>query len=127
MTVPTLPALTTETFWAIINNEISDEVVSHLVWHGLGYRYDETSQTWDASEVAPEWRDTYPAPPDFIGNRPAIVKLTRSTPKPHKQLLKEELGFKGYKIDQLTPQRTRRATMTNWLMSYAKLQRGEIN
>ncbi|MGK7890961.1 MAG: DUF1823 family protein [Leptolyngbyaceae cyanobacterium] len=125
MIVPPLPELTTDTFWAIINNELSDEIVSHLVWQGLGYRYDETHQTWDATNVSPEWRDTYPEPPDFIGNRPAIVKLTRSTPKPHKQLLKEELGFKGYKIDELTPQRTRRATMTNWLMSYAKLQNGE--
>lgn len=60
--------------------------------------------------------------PDFIGSRPAIVKLTRSIPPAHKQLLKEQLGFAGYEIKELNPRRTRRATAVNWLLSYMATQ-----
>lgn len=118
-----LPPLTDETFWAIMNGEIPDETVNALVWHCLGYRQDETTGQWDNSGVAPEWLETYPnEPPDFIGSRPATIKLTRSIPKPNKQLLQGEFGFKGYKISELTPTKTRRATAVNWLLSYVKLQ-----
>jgi hypothetical protein len=48
------------------------------------------------------------------------VQLTRSIPKENKQLLKQEMGFKGYSVDQLIPRLTRRATMANWLLSYMK-------
>ena len=47
-----------------------------------------------------------------------VVKLTRSIPKENKQLLKEKLGFKGYKIGTFAPRDTRRATMANWLLNY---------
>jgi len=50
------------------------------------------------------------------------VQLTRSIPKENKQLLKEYLGFKGYSVDQLIPRLTRRATMTNWLLSEMQQQ-----
>lgn len=121
MTLSPLPQLCDETFWAIINDEISDDVANRLVWHYLGYRYDETTQVWDVSHVDPEWAQTYPVPPAFTESRPATVKLTRSIPKPNKQLLKEHLGFKGYSVDELIPRRTRRATMVNWLLSYVQL------
>ena len=121
MTISHLPELCDDTFWAILNDEISDDIVNRLVWHYLGYRYDETAQSWDGSQVDPEWLATYPDPPSFTESRPATVKLTRSIPKPNKQLLKEQLGFKGYSIEELVPRKTRRATMVNWLLSYAKI------
>ena len=113
----TLPPLTTETLWAILNNELSDDTVNRLVWHQLGYRYDETSSRWDAENVSEKWQEKYPKPPNFIESRPATVQLTRSIPKENKQLLKTLLGFKGYSVDQLVPRLTRRATMANWLLS----------
>lgn len=113
-----LPTLSTETLWAILNDELSDETVNHLVWNCLGYRYDSSQKLWDSQMVDPVWSQKYPAPPNFIESRPATVQLTRSIPKPNKQLLKEKLGFKGYTVDQLVPRLTRRATMANWLLSY---------
>ncbi|MGL5926752.1 DUF1823 family protein [Chroococcidiopsis sp.] len=119
-----IPPLNTETIWAILNEEIDDRAVNVLVWHYLGYRYDETNNVWDTTNVAPEWRDDYPTtPPDFIDSRPASVKLTRSIPSENKQLLKEQLGFKGYKIGEFGPRQTRRATVANWLLSYMQLQK----
>lgn len=113
-----LPALNTDTIWAILKEEIDDETVNKLVWYYLGYRYDSGADQWDSTEVSPEWREEYPEPPDFIESRPATVKLTRSIPHENKQLLKEQLGFKGYKIGEFVPRQTRRATAANWLLSY---------
>ncbi|MEM9924041.1 MAG: DUF1823 family protein [Cyanobacteria bacterium P01_D01_bin.50] len=116
-----LPPLNTKTIWAIINEEIDDTTVNQLVWHYLGYRYDESASKWDVSNVSEDWRSQYPEPPDFIANRPPTVKLTRSVPKENKQLIKEKLGFKGYKIGEFGPRQTRRATAANWLLSYMKI------
>jgi hypothetical protein len=113
-----LPQLNTETIWAILKEEIDDATVNQLVWHCLGYRYDSTIEKWDNQQVPADWRDEYPQPPDFIESRPATVKLTRSIPPENKQLLKEKLGFKGYKIGEFGPRQTRRATAANWLLSY---------
>lgn len=115
-----LPPLSRETLWAILKDELSDETVNRLVWHYLGYRYDSESDRWDNQMLDPLWAEKYPSPPNFIESRPATVQLTRSIPKPNKQLLKETLGFQGYTIDQLVPRLTRRATMANWLLSYMK-------
>lgn len=109
--------LTTETIWAILNEEIDDAAVNKLVWQCLGYRCDDDGN-WNSAGVAAEWREEYPQPPDFIESRPATVKLTRSISQENKQLLKEKLGFKGYKIGEFGPRQTRRATAANWLMSY---------
>lgn len=114
-----LPPLTTATLWDILNDQLEDAVVNQLLWHCLGYRYDSATQAWDASAVGSDWAD-YPQPPDFIGSRPATVKLTRSIPPENKQLLKEELNFPGYTVDQLNPRLTRRATAVNWLLSYRR-------
>ncbi|MGL5807357.1 MAG: DUF1823 family protein [Xenococcaceae cyanobacterium] len=113
-----LPPLNEDTLWAILKEEIDDATVNQLVWYCLGYRYDEFTQTWDNSNVAQDWQQKYPQPPDFIADRPPTVKLTRSIPPENKQLLKEKLGFKGYKIGEFGPRQTRRATAVNWLLSY---------
>lgn len=115
-----LPSLTPDTIWAILNEEIADDTVNKLVWNYLGYRYNSTANQWDITQVAPEWKEEYPEPPNFIESRPATVKLTRSIPQANKQLLKEQLGFKGYKIGEFGPRQTRRATVANWLLSYMK-------
>ncbi|EKQ69730.1 protein of unknown function DUF1823 [Leptolyngbyaceae cyanobacterium JSC-12] len=117
-----LPPLSTQTIWAIINDEIDDATVNRLVWQCLGYRYDAGTEQWDTSAVASEWRDVYPIPPDFIADRPPNVKLVRSIPSENKQLLKEKLGFAGYKINELVPRKTRRAQISNWLLSYMQMQ-----
>ena len=72
-----LPTLTTDTIWAILNEEIDDATVNQLVWHYLGYQYDEASGQWDNTNVEAAWREDYPEPPNFIDSRPATVKLTR--------------------------------------------------
>ncbi|WOD40905.1 DUF1823 family protein [Nodosilinea sp. E11] len=113
-----MPPITDETLWAILNDELDDDTVNRLVWQGLGYR--ETSDGWDNSAVEALWVEKFPQPPNFIESRPATVQLTRSIPKADKQLLKEELGFKGYTVDQLIPRLTRRATMVSWLLSYRR-------
>jgi hypothetical protein len=114
-----LPPLNTDTLWAILKETLDDATVNRLVWHTLGYR-NEAGQ-WNAEAVALDWREAYPEPPDFIESRPATVKLTRSIPAANKQLLKTQLGFEGYQISELVPRKTRRATMTNWLLSYMQL------
>ncbi len=106
--------------WDILEGRLPDAAVNQLVWERLGYRYDADRQTWDSQQVSPAWRERFPTPPDFIEQRPAIVHLTRSIPPEHKQLLKEELGFTGYAVAALTPARTRRATIVNWLLSYRR-------
>jgi Domain of unknown function (DUF1823) len=119
-----LPPLTTETIWAILNDSLEDAIANQLVWHYLGYHYDEVTNQWNSTDdratVSSDWRDTYPEPPNFIESRPATVKLTRSIPQENKQLLKEQLGFVGYTVDELIPRKTRRATLANWLLSYMK-------
>lgn len=111
-----LPSLTNDTFWAILNDTLDDATVNALLWQALGYRH--VGGHWDVSAVASEWREAYPEPPDFVGSRPATVKLTRSIPALYKQLLKEELGFGGYQVAELTPHKTRRATAVSWLLAY---------
>jgi hypothetical protein len=113
-----IPALDNDLMWSILNETITDLQVDRILWHYLGYRYIPTDNTWDVSRVDPDWVAVYPTPPDFIASRPAAVKLTRSIPAANKQLLKEKLGFKGYKIGEFGPRQTRRATAASWLLSY---------
>ncbi len=113
-----LPPLNKETLWAIIYESIPDPQVNQILWHYLGYRYNPVENSWEVSQVNPEWLSVYPTPPDFIASRPATVKLTRSIPPQHKQLLKEQLGFKGYKLGEFGPRQTRRATAVSWLLAY---------
>ncbi len=115
-----VPPLTDDTLWAILRDEIDDATANQLVWQTLGYQYDDRTQQWDSANAKASWQADYPTPPDFVESRPATVKLTRSIPPQNKQLLKEELGFEGYKVNELVPRKTRRATMVNWLLSYRK-------
>ena len=119
-----LPNLTEATLWAILNDELPDDTVNQLVWQTLGYQQQADGQ-WQSVSVDAAWLEKFPTPPNFIESRPATVQLTRAIPKPDKQLLKTHLGFKGYTVDQLIPRLTRRATMTNWLLSIMR-QRGLI-
>jgi hypothetical protein len=113
---PTLPPLSDETIWAILRKELPDMMVNQLIWQALGYEFHQG--IWRTDRVAADWLKDYPEPPDFIGGRPASVKLTRSIPSENKQLLKEYLGFPGYRIGEFGPPETRRATAANWLLSY---------
>jgi hypothetical protein len=115
-----LPELNQATLWHILRDEIDDATANALVWHYLGYRQADDG-SWHHDAVADEWREKYPEPPDFIENRPPTVQLTRSIPAENKQLLKEQLGFEGYKIGELVPRKTRRATMVSWLLSYMQI------
>jgi hypothetical protein len=113
-----IPILDNDLIWAILNETITDLQVDRILWHYLGYRYLPADNVWDVSQVDPDWVSVYPIPPNFIASRPAAVKLTRSIPAANKQLLKEKLGFKGYKIGEFGPRQTRRATAASWLLSY---------
>jgi hypothetical protein len=110
--------LTQDDIWGILKDTVDDETVNQWVWESLGYRFNPETQHWVATEVEASWAEAYPDPPNFIESRPATVKLTRSIPTEHKQLLKEQLGFTGYKVGELVPRKTRRATVANWLLSY---------
>jgi hypothetical protein len=110
--------LSIELLWGILKDEVTDERANGLVWDCLGYRWVEGA--WDNSAVAEPWRSAYPEPPNFIESRPATVMLTRSIAAEDKQLLKQSLGFEGYKINELVPRKTRRATMVNWLLGYMR-------
>ncbi len=102
---------------AVLADRLSDRFVCELIWPRLGYEIDG-SGTWSAGPATSEaWRGSFPTEPQFIAQRPASVALTRSIPKQHKQLLKEQLGFAGYRIGELYPRRTRRATAVNWLLA----------
>jgi hypothetical protein len=118
MTV-SLPPLTHETLWGILNESIDDDTTHHLVWHYLGYHQNAETQAWE--NLDEDWSTAYPDPPAFIESRPATIKLTRSIPAENKQLLKTQLGFAGYSVNELIPRKTRRATIVNWLLSYAAI------
>lgn len=103
---------------AVLADRTSDRFVCELIWPRLGYAPDG-SGTWSAGPAAAEsWRQSFPIEPQFIAARPPSVALTRSIAKEHKQLLKEQLGFAGYRIGELYPRRTRRATAVNWLLAH---------
>lgn len=118
---------------------MSDDAVNALVWKYLGYQYDEEAGTWDASTVFPKWAARFPQPPDLVGvtrtysrevDEPvlrAVQSLQRSVSKEHKDNLKSfliPLGWRGYKMDGLTPNKTRRAQVAQWLLYYREALHG---
>jgi hypothetical protein len=109
---------------AVLADRTSDRFVCELIWPRLGFEPDG-SGTWCAGPAtgAP-WRESFPVEPQFIAERQPSVAQTRSIPKQHKQLLKQQLGFGGYRIGELFPRRTRRATAVNWLLAHLA-DRGE--
>ena len=109
---------------AVLADRTSDRFVCELIWPRLGYEQNG-SGTWSAGPATSAgWRESFPIEPQFIAVRPASVALTRAIAKAHKQLLKQQLGFAGYRIGELYPRRTRRATAVNWLLAHLA-ERGE--
>ncbi|MCT0212037.1 DUF1823 family protein [Synechococcus sp. CS-1327] len=125
---PSVVPLSRDLLDRILADRISDRLVCELVWQRLGYRPAVPGLeggVWTAgSETPSDWAAAYPEAPELIGERPASVRLTRSIPAVHKQLLKEQLGFGGYRIDELRPRLTRRATAVSWLLAWLA-QRGD--
>ena len=104
----------------ILDDKVSDVFVCHLVWERLSYNYKPFENEWTASPLTLlYWSEKFFKAPQIISERSASVHLTRSIPKDHKQNLKEFLNFKGYKINEIYPRRTRRATAVNWLIYWA--------
>ena len=143
-----LDPIRNEVLLRIVQSEISDEEVNKLVWRCLGYEMrieldPETltaTETWRVSnKVFPNWAKRFPEPPDVIGvtrkyypeiDQPvkeACASLTRSVSSEYKNGLKEQLkplGWKGFKMEGLTPNMTRRAQAANWLVYYRSELRG---
>jgi Domain of unknown function (DUF1823) len=114
---------------AVLADRLSDRFVCELIWLRLGYGPAAdpftASGSWSAGPATPpDWAEAFPEAPELIATRPASVRLTRSIPAEHKQLLKQQLGFAGYRIGELYPRRTRRATAVSWLLAHLAL-RGE--
>ena len=108
----------------ILEDRCSDRFVCERIWERLGYQ--DSGDTWSAGPDTPtDWVEAFPESPQLIAERPASVRLTRSIPKQHKQLLKQQLAFQGYRIGELYPRRTRRATAVNWLLAWLA-QAGEL-
>ena len=104
----------------ILDDKVSDVFVCELVWERLFYTKQPSINEWKSSELTSSyWAEKFVNAPQIISDRSASVHLTRSIPKDHKQGLKNFLNFKGYKIDELYPRRTRRATAVNWLIYWA--------
>lgn len=129
--------LTDEALLRNVLLETTDEEINVLVWKCLGYRL--VGSQWDATEVFPKWAEKYPTPPDLLGvtrayskeidfpTLKAVQALQRSVPMEYKTLLKtnlKPLGWKGYTMDNLTPNMTRRAQVTQWLMYYREALMG---
>jgi len=119
----------------IVNLECSDIQCNQLCWKCLGYEYDPAMpQLFKLSnKVFPKWAAKYPVPPDVIGvtrtySDPAVdrivrdanMDLMRSVPRDFKGGVKslKSVGFQLYKLNELTPNKTRRAQLTTWLIFY---------
>jgi len=109
-----------ELLFLILEDKVSDVFVCELVWERLFYKRELSKNIWFSSALTPTyWSEKFLDAPQIISERIASVHLTRSIPKDHKQGLKNCLKFKGYKINELYPRRTRRATAVNWLIYWA--------
>ena len=104
----------------ILEDKVSDVFVCELVWERLFYKKELPTNGWFHSALNPTyWSAKFVEAPQIISQRIASVHLTRSIPMDHKQGLKNFLNFKGDKINELYPRRTRRATAVNWLIFWA--------
>jgi len=104
----------------VLEDKVSDVFVCELVWERLFYIKEITINDWVPTPLTSSyWSEKFEKAPQIISERLASVYLTRSIPKEYKQGLKNYLNFKGYKINELYPRRTRRATAVNWLIYWA--------
>lgn len=131
---PTIQELSNDQILLIVRDDIATDLeVNTLVWKCLGYRYDAVHERWEATHVFPKWKERFLDPPDLIGMRREYSKeidslslrsnqaLVKSIPMEHKQSLKTHLrplGWKGYQYSELTPNKTRRAQCSNWLIYF---------
>ena len=130
---PSTDELADENIVKIVNLEATDTECNYIAWKCLGYRYNIEKKIFEGSDkVFPKWLAKYPNPPDVIGikrdYRPEIDKdvrnasmdLMRSIPRDYKGGVKQlqSVGWKGYKLAELTPNKTRRAQLCNWLIYY---------
>ena len=130
---PSLDELADENIVKIVNLEATDTECNYIAWKCLGYRYNDDKGIFEGSDkVFPKWLAKYPNPPDVIGikrdYRPEIDKdvrnasmdLMRSIPRDYKGGVRQlqSVGWKGYKLAELTPNKTRRAQLCNWLIYY---------
>ncbi len=114
--------------FSVLDDKVSDIFVCELVWERLFYTKQTSLNKWKSSALTPlYWSEKFVEAPQIISERPASIHLTRSIPKEHKQGLKEFLNFGGYKINELYPRRTRRATAVNWLIFWAIESRFNID
>ena len=130
--------LTNENIGCLVWERCSDDEVNRLVWKCLGYRRAEGAPDdapWENDAVFPKWRARFPQPPDLVGvtrvyspdvDEPVLranQALHRSIPMAHKDGIRENLRaepvrFLGFKLEGLTPNKTRRAQCANWLLYY---------
>ena len=104
----------------VLEDKVSDVFVCELVWERLFYKRDHSENDCVPSVLTPSyWSEKFVKAPQIISERTASIHLTQSIPIEHKQGLKNFLNFKGYKINELYPRRTRRATVVNWLIYWA--------
>ena len=109
-----------ELLFLVLEDKVTDVFVCELVWERLFYTLKLPINDWFSSELTPTyWSKKFAKAPQIISERKASVYLTQSIPMEHKQGLKNFLNFKGYKINELYPRRTRRATAVNWLIYWA--------
>ena len=110
-------SISKEILFLILEDKVSDVFVCELVWERLFYINQPSTDEWISSSLTPPyWSEKFLKAPQIISERSSSVHLTRAIPKDHKQNLKKILNFKGYKINELYPRRTRRATAVNWLI-----------
>ena len=103
-----------ELLFLVLEDKVTDVFVCELVWERLFYTKELPLDEWVPSSLTPSyWLEKFEKAPQIISERIASVHLTRSIPKEYKQGLKNFLNFKGYKIKELYPRRTRRATAVN--------------
>ena len=123
----------------IVQEETTDIDTNVLVWKCLGYSYDDESKAWGNDKCFPKWKAKFPEPPDIIGItrkydpetdkkvRKASMELMRSIPRTFKGGIRnlQSVGFAGFKLKELTPNKTRRAQAVNWLLYYRETLYGK--
>ena len=121
----------------IVNLETSDAQCNELCWKCLGYIRSGATEEYSNENVFPKWREKYPTPPDLIGTtrnydsavdkevRNANMNLMRSIPRDYKGGVRalESVGFKGFKLKELTPNKTRRAQVYSYYIAVQSMNK----